>query len=156
MNNLQENGIINVHFRAIKVEGSQPASYIFQVVGQLEHRHYHLHAATPSICIVNPKDNSTLLMEVMLKFMSSHLYETDFNLAYDAYNDAGVFTKERHGLLMEMAHVIMRRWLKVNKCLNVDDLSRKADIGIIEPLFEIPLNGLDEMIKNDLTVIADE
>lgn len=155
MNNLQTNGIVNVHFRAIKVEGSQPTSYIFQVVGRLEHRHYHLHASTPSICIVNPKDNSTLLMEVMLKFISSHLYETDFNLAYDTYNDAGVFTKERHDLLMEMAYVIMQRWLKVAQ-LHMDDLSRKADIGMIEPLFEIPLDGLDEMIKNDLTVIADE
>jgi hypothetical protein len=94
-------------------------------------------------------------MDVTLTFPTSHIYTADYNLAYDAYNEEGVFNKKRHELLREMAHVIMQRWLKFAK-LHMDDLSRKADIGMIEPLFEIPLDGLDEMIKNDLTVIADE
>ena len=155
MSNLQTNGIINVHFRTIKIEGSNPKAFIFQVVGRLEHRHYHLHTSSPSICIVNPRDNTTSLMDVTLTFHTPNIYDTDYNLAYDAYNEEGVFNKKRHELLREMAHVIMQRWLKVAK-FNMDELSRKADIGRVEPLFEIPLDGLDEMIKNNLTVIADD
>lgn len=155
MNNLQANGIINVHFRTVKIESSNTKAFIFQVVGRLEHRHYHLHTSSPSICIVNPKDNTTSLMDVTLTFHTPNIYDADYNLAYDAYNEEGVFNKKRHDLLCEMAHVIMQRWLKFAK-LHMDDLSRKADISMIEPLFEIPLDGLDDMIKNDLTVIADE
>lgn len=155
MNNLQANGIVNVHFRTIKIEGADPKMFMFQVVGRLEHRHYHLHTSSPSICIVNPKDNTTALMDVTITFHTTHICSSEYNLAYDAYNEEGVFNKKRHELLREMAHVIMQRWLKFTK-IHMDDLSRKADMGIIEPLFEIPLNGLDEMIKNELTVIADE
>lgn len=146
------NTVINVHFVVTKLKASNPSKYSCQVVARHEYHDTSLQTDAPSILVVGPRNSCVTLFNAQVNLTNNKDSYIDKIEKVDYTKvDNTIFTKKRMSLLTEMAEVIFSKLVKEEPWDNAT-WTRKARTKIVEPLFTIPLDGLDEMIAKDLTV----
>lgn len=153
----QMNGVFNVHFIVTKITHVPQPIYNCQVVARHEYHDTSLNTATPGILVVQPLNHCVTLLNAQVEFSNdkySYLKDidkVDYTKADNIYFNQSVFTLKRINLLTEMAEVVLKKLIKT---ANWDrhTWDSKARTKLVEPLFTITEEGLDEMIKRKLTI----
>lgn len=154
----QMNGVFNVHFVITKITSTPQPIYNCQVVARHEYHDTSLSAATPGILVVQPLNHCVTLLNAQVETINDKysylksVEKVDYTKGDNIYYNQSVFTLKRINLLAEMAEVVLNKLLKVD---NWDKYAwdRKCECKLVEPLFTIAEDGLDEMIKRKLTII---
>lgn len=153
----QMNGVFNVHFVITKVTNTPKPIYKCQVVARHEYHTDSLNIATPGILVVQPLRNCITLFDAKVEFISDKysypksIDKVDYTKADKIYYNHSVFNLKRIDLLTEMAEVIFNKLVK-SVFWDKDTCDRKARTKLVEPLFTITEEGLDEMIRQNLTI----
>lgn len=153
----QMNGVFNVHFVVTKITGTPKPIYNCQVVARHEYHNTSLNTATPGILVVQPLHNCVTLLNAQVEVLNDKysypksIDKVDYTNADNIYFNQNVFTLKRINLLAEMAEVVLNKLIKTVSW-DSHTWDRKARIKLIEPLFTIAEEGLDEMIKRKLTI----
>lgn len=153
----QMNGVFNVHFVITKITDKPQPIYDCQVVARHEYHNTSLNTATPGILVVQPLNHCVTLLNAQVEVLNNKysypksIDKVDYAKADNIYFNQSVFTLKRINLLAEMAEVVLEKLIKTASW-DSHTWDRKARIKIIEPLFTIVEEGLDEMIKRKLTI----
>lgn len=153
----QMNGVFNVHFVITKITGTPNPIYNCQVVARHEYHNTSLNAATPGILVVQPLRNCITLLNMQAESISDkYIYpkstdKVDYTKADNISYNRGVFTPKHINLLTEMAEVVLNKLIKTAHW-DRHTWDRKCECHLVEPLFTIAEEGLDEMIKRKLTI----
>lgn len=153
----QMNGVFNVHFVITKITGTPDPIYNCQVVARHEYHDTSLNTATPGILVVQPLNHCVTLLNAQAEIINDKysypksVDKVDYAEADNIWFNQSVFTLERINLLTEMAEVVLNKLIKtVSWDRHMWD--SKARTKLVEPLFTIVEEGLDEMIKRKLTI----
>lgn len=153
----QINGVFNVHFVITKITNTPKPVYNCQVVARHEYHNTSLNTATPGILVVQPLHNCVTLLNTQVEFINDKysylksIDKVDYTKADNIYYNQSIFTLKRINLLAEMAEVVLNKLIKTANW-DIHTWNRKCECHLIEPLFTIAEEGLDEMIKRKLTI----
>lgn len=153
----QMNGVFDVHFVITKVTNKPQSIYDCQIIARHQYHTDSLNIATPGILVVQPPRNCITLFNSQVEFINDKysypksIDKDDYTKADKVYYNLNVFTLKRIDLLTEMAEVVFDK-LVTSAAWNKDTCERNALTKLVEPLFTITEEGLDEMIRRNLTL----